>query len=130
MLIHFSELVCVKWGGGSGAGAGELSGKNVAFAIGESGIVGSKGFGVFIGYEIALWRRVGALNAAEVAGNQLLCEKVGHFAVARFGVIVYLQLRGKTKSGVAVEVDVAFHANRSDTHCTSLVECILKQFFR
>lgn len=21
MLIHFSELVCVKWGGGSGAGA-------------------------------------------------------------------------------------------------------------
>ena len=70
---------------------------------------------------------VGAFDALQIAGLHFEGQEVGHFGFGGFGMIVYAQGAGHYKAGVAVEVDVAFHAEYAYAQLTGAVDGVVQQ---
>ena len=43
-------------------------------------------------------------------------------------MIVDAELAGKVESGMAIEVDVAFHAEEADAHGAGFCKCVVQEF--
>ena len=62
-----------------------------------------------------------AFGAVQGFGNQFPGEEVGDFRIRRFVVVMDFQLAGHIKACMAVECDVAFHAEEAHAKGARLI---------
>ena len=84
--------------------------------------VGFKGFGILISDEITLGRTISGLYAIQPTRNELLGKKIWHLSISRLGMIMDILFASQIKSSVLIEINVAFHTEKTDTYLAGLYQ--------